>query len=596
MKRKLLPLKNIILYLIGTLGLCIIIVCIYSVHSYSDLLINTIKNNQELYSRHVLQSTEKNLNDIQNIASSIAYNQSVQRYLVATETEKKFTLYQQIINLLSNTKFLNNSILDIALIGETKNSANLIGDLSLYQSLYNSIPDYGGAPIHFLDKSNLIIDGTNYVCQIIAFPIYKLSATSSKFIGVLFVTINPSTILGDYLYDENIVPTELMFVNSNHQLVLGEEGLFQELQKLDPNKDTFTLNFNHQTYMCRQFQVNAEDGTIYTFVNKSIYSKKIAKTLLPQLILILIIFLIAISMILMFSGRITRSFRQLTNIMDKISTGKQKAMHERLPDDPKMNSCLEIQLISNSFNDMMDEINNLNHDIFSSYTKMYELEMSKRKADLAYLRSQVNPHFLYNTLTLICGMASENNSNGIIDITQALSRIYRYSLGNDIVTVKQELEIMKAYVTIQMTRFEDRFTVHYDFTEDVLDAFIPRMIIQPLVENAVKHGLEKSLKKGALFIGGKHHETKKTLLLWVNDTGIGMTGDRLTYVKELLEGSDFVPSKNFTQSQTSSESNIGLQNVNSRIRLYYGEPYRLSITSEEGIGTKLLMELPFRTS
>jgi Predicted signal transduction protein with a C-terminal ATPase domain len=595
MKKKLLPLKNIILYLIGTFGLCIIIVCIYSVRSYSELLINTLRNNQELYSRYVLQSTEKNLNDIQNIASSIAYNQSVQRYLVTTDTEKKFTLYQQIINLLNNTKSLNNSILDISLIGETNNSANLVGDISLYQSFYNSIPDYGGAPIHFLDKSSLIIDGTNYDCQIVAFPIYKLSTTSSKFIGVLFVTINSSTILGDYLYDENIVPTELMFVNSNNQLIFGEEGLYNEIQELNTRKDTFSLKYNNQTYMCRQFQVNAADGMIYTFVNKSIYIKKIARTLLPQFLLLLVIFLIVITMFLIFSGRITGFFRQLTSIMDEISTGKQKAMHERLPDDPKRNSCLEIALIATSFNDMMDEINRLNHDIFNSYTKMYELEMSKRKAELAYLRSQINPHFLYNTLTLICGMASENNSNGIIDITQALSRIYRYSLGNDIVTVRQELEIIKAYVTIQITRFEDRFTVHYDFTEDVLDAYIPRMIIQPLVENAVKHGLEKSLKKGDLTIGGRHNILKDTLCLWVYDTGVGMTGERLAYVRQILENSAEA-SRDFSKPKDSqTESNIGLYNVNSRIRLCYGEPYHLHIDSEEGIGTNLQIEIPFRT-
>jgi two-component system sensor histidine kinase YesM len=597
MKRKILPLKNIILYLIGTLGISILIICLYSVHSYYELLISTIKSNQELYSRQVVQSTEKNLNDIQNIATSIAYNQSVQRYLIETDTEKKFTLYQQVINLLNNTKSLNNSILDIGLIGKNGNFANLVGDMALYQSRYEEVSHSDSSTIHFLDKSTILVDSSFYDCQIAAFPICKLSTTSSQFIGVLFITINPTTILGDNLFDNSFVPTDLMFVNSNQQLIVGDEGLFQEIQVTAPLTDNFNINYDNETYICRKFHVDIADGTIYTLVNQSSYNKKVINMLLPQYLLILVTFLVILIIFLAFMKTIMKSLSQLMDIMNKISTGKRKALKERITINSQKNVCLEIYLIANSFNDMMDEITNLNHDIFSSYTKMYELEMNKRKAELGFLRSQINPHFLYNTLTLICGMASENNSEGIIEITQALSRIYRYSIGDDIVTVRQELEIVKAYVMIQKTRFEDRFTVDYDISDDVLDALIPRMIIQPLVENAVKHGLEKCLRKGSLTIGGRKNHTDNTLVLWIYDTGVGMTSEHLISLRQTLsETTQRNIGDGIKSCISETENSIGLSNVNSRIALYYGEPYCLHIDSEENIGTNIQVKIPFSTN
>lgn len=557
---------------------------------------NTIKNNQELYSKHVLRSTEKNLEDIKNISSSVAYNQAVQRYLVETEAGAKFNLYQQVINFLNNTKVINNSILDIAIIGETGNVANLIGDVALYQSLYQSISDNVVSSIKFLDKSVLIIDDTFYDCQIAVIPIYNLSNVSSDFIGVLFVTINPSTILGDNFADDSFVPTELIFVNSNQQLILGNEHLFQEIHKSEPQTDIFNITYDNQIYLGQQFKVKIADGTLYTLVNQSIYTQKIEDMLLHQFFLIIMIFIITIIFLSTFVKRITGSFHQLTDIMNKISTGKRKAMQDRITLDVKKQPCLEVYSIANSFNDMMDEITRLNRDVFKSYTKMYELEMSKRKAEIANLRSQINPHFLYNTLTLICGMASENNTDGIIDITSALSRIYRYSIGNDIVSVKQELEIIESYTMIQMTRFDNRFIVNYDIAQDVQDALIPRMIIQPLVENAVKHGLEKCLRKASLTIGGRRNYSDDTLVLWIYDTGVGMTQERLHYVRQSLQDSPYAPeSDSLKHIDFQPDSNIGLYNVNSRINLYYGDPYRLHIDSEEDVGTNVQIKIPFNT-
>ena len=598
MKARIIPLKHQIVYLIGTLGLCFLIISLYSMHSYSRLQTTTIKNNQKLFSNQVLQSAENSYEEIKNIASSIAYNQLVQTYLMETDADKKFTSYQAIISLMNSSKTLNKSILDVAVLGETQNSANLSGDISIYSSLYKTLPD-DNLSIFFLDKATLNIGDKRYTCQIVAMPIYKLSTTTANFIGVLFIAINPSVILGDNLFADSSIPSELLFVNSNEQLILGDDELYNEIQKKKTMEDTFHIVCNDQTYNCQRFYVKTAGGTLYTLVNQSIYSQKITSMVFHQSFLIIITFIIAVIILLTFFKSITQSLAQLTDIMDKISSGKRKTLNERITLDPSKNCCKEVFSIATSFNEMLNETNRLNHDVFSTYTKMYELEMINRKTEIAFLRSQINPHFLYNTLTLICGMASMNESDGVISIAQALSQIYRYSIkGNDITTVRQELEITKSYVMIQTTRFENRFTVDYDFSEDVFDALVQKMIIQPLVENAITHGLEKSLKTGHLTLGGRKNDKDNTLVLWVYDTGVGMTPDLLLEIRQLLIDTTTNRSEEIISDiehiDFHSHDSIGLCNVNSRIFLYYGEPYTLHIDSEENVGTNIQIKIPFR--
>lgn len=123
---------------------------------------------------------------------------------------------------------------------------------------------------------------------------------------------------------------------------------------------------------------------------------------------------------------------------------------------------------------------------------VYLKDIAERDLELQMLRNQINPHFLYNTLTMICGMAAEGMTDKIILVTGALSQIFRYSIkGNDLVSLREELEIVKSYLMIQKERFADRFTIEYNFSDDAYDCLIPKMVIQPLVENAIVHGLEK---------------------------------------------------------------------------------------------------------
>lgn len=559
-----------------------------------------MENNQDLYSAQIVNSAQKQFNDLTNIAASIAYNQSVQQYLSENVAEDKFNTYQYVFNLLNNTKAINNSLIDIALFNNTGSSMNINGNISIYQDFYDNLPeDFDN--IIFLNRADITIEGHQYTCQIAAMPIYQLSNNSKSPLGILFLAINPSTIFIDNFDSHSSLYYEILFVNSNDQLIHGTFDLFNQIEKADSDANNYPIKFNDITYTCKQFPIDVANGTLYTLFNQNIYTAKINNMIFKQSSFMILILTIASFILFAFLNPITNSLKQLTDIMKKISDGKQRALHERIPISFNTLSCKEVNSIAISFNEMLDEIERLNRTIFDTYTKMFQLELYNNKREISYLRNQINPHFLYNTLTLISGLASMNESEKIIDISLALSQISRYSIkSSDLVSLKQELDITKSYLMIQMTRFEDRFHVEFDITDEVYDALIPSMIIQPLIENAVKHGFEKRLTKGHLTIGGRRKKKDNTLVLWIYDTGVGMSENKLNELKQMLKYSpnyqrDIINEDTIQEDYLLEKTGLGLRNINSRIHLYYGEPYKLHIDSEENVGTNIQIKIPFRT-
>jgi two-component system sensor histidine kinase YesM len=318
----------------------------------------------------------------------------------------------------------------------------------------------------------------------------------------------------------------------------------------------------------------------------------------PVAIVLLIVFLIAAAALLLFVRQISRSLRQLTDVMNHISSGKRGALRERIPiDDKHAFRCREVDEIAQAFNEMLEETNRLNHNILNNCERMFELEVLNRRTEISFLRSQINPHFLYNTLTLICGMASDGQNSGIIEVAGALSRIYRYSVkGQSTVALREELAIVEAYVMIQKTRFEDRFIVETSYAENTLDAMLPNMLLQPLVENAISHGLERLVHKGTLRIESYVEPDSGRLCLRVTDTGEGMDEETLAAVRTRLShaASDHTANHEGLWGERTGDSRhgVGLYNVASRVYLTYGGESSLSIDSSPGCGTSVLLKMP----
>jgi two-component system sensor histidine kinase YesM len=249
----------------------------------------------------------------------------------------------------------------------------------------------------------------------------------------------------------------------------------------------------------------------------------------------------------------------------------------------------DLQILMTS--DNVDEITELGMSFNIMIGKIKELLDSKikeqenlKKAELRALQAQINPHFLYNTLDTIIWMAESKKTDQVVKIVSALSSFFRISLskGMDWITIGEEVERIRSYLTIQKMRYRDILDFKIEVDEDVAENTILKLILQPLVENALYHGIKNKRQKGMISVRAKR-KGEDEVLLEVEDDGIGFTPEKLDQLRAEL-GDD--------SGDIKLESGFGIGNVNKRIRLYYGKPYGLSVQSEYTTGTCVTLVIP----
>ena len=554
-----------------------------------------IEDNNRLYATQLAKNTRQVYETYENICYSVAFNQAIQDYICETDPLKKYDEYQEMQNYLSNTANLDSYITDIAVIGKNGNSIALSGSTDSYEALADSLPSS-----RFSYQSMGIMTVKYIDSHILAMPVHRLQAGSS-YLGAMFLAIDISRFFENGMPENaEYKPSVLFATSSEGELIYGDGKLYDAVLEAGENSESFSLKAGSATYAANHYSLSHLGYDLYVLVDKSQYSARTLQLAGRQLLWMAVILLFSGVLLLRFFHPLISSLNELTQFMKKITEGERKAAKEGITIKQGMFGCLEITNISDAFNEMLRETNRLNYTIFKTYTEMYELEMNNRNTEIAFLRSQINPHFLYNTLTAICGMASAGMTDEIISVTNALSQIFRYSIkGSDLVTVAEELEIVKSYLKIQLTRFEGRFTVRYDMSDDSYACLIPKMIIQPLVENAIVHGLEQSLKKGELLIGAGRNPEYGYLALWIYDTGVGMPSEKLEEIRRALKRSSRTKSgdarKDLLEMDEQNHESIGILNVNTRMTLYFGEEYSLLIDSEENVGTNIQLRIPYHT-
>lgn len=221
----------------------------------------------------------------------------------------------------------------------------------------------------------------------------------------------------------------------------------------------------------------------------------------------------------------------------------------------------------------------------------YSTQLLYIQAQIDALQTQINPHFLYNTLEEIRGLALIKDENDIADMTEALALMFRYSISQDNknVTFEQELRNLENYILIQKFRFSDKFSLRYELDksdEYLMNYRLPKLTIQPIVENAIQHGLNTMDEGGLITI--KAITTQNRLLIRITDNGIGIPADSLEQLNRKLENSAAADS----QIPTKEKTGIALINVNLRIKLNYGSQYGLFVSSTANAGTTVEISLP----
>jgi two-component system, sensor histidine kinase YesM len=280
----------------------------------------------------------------------------------------------------------------------------------------------------------------------------------------------------------------------------------------------------------------------------------------------LICLLLAVLISTAIAVRITYPISELRNLMKKVVRGD---LEVSLP----INSRDEIGQLSQSFNIMVSKLSELGY-------RLYESEIREKNSQIAALQSQINPHFLYNTLGSISMYAEIQGNREVVKMTNNLSKLLRYSINsqNNQVPLQMELEHVKGYMAIQQIRFEDKIKFHVEMEPDILSCLVIRFVLQPIVENCIIHGFEKGNGYGTIKLNGEKKDGN--IMITIQDDGVGMSPEQLQKLRD------------HTANREDETGGHGLTNVHRRIVLRYGDQFGLTINSSYKQGTTVNLTLP----
>ena len=375
-------------------------------------------------------------------------------------------------------------------------------------------------------------------------------------------------------YDKIFQPLTNILTDENGGIVADKDGNvlynktgLKELKLSDDNKkDTSQtadklLSKISQTCTWTQTESEENDWVFYFYKSQDAISGSVRRLLLEEIPLIIACGFIILFLGLSFSRIFTRKIEELTKNMDQVNHGSREVTVSSDSED-------EVGILINSFHNMMDEINRLIDEVYVNKIALKEYELKA-------LQAQINPHFLYNTLSMMNWMAIRSNQMEISKVTLALSTFYRTALskGEDVVTVENCIQNMQAYLEIQLTMHDNNFTVDWDIDPTIKNEKMPKLLLQPVVENAIEHGIDEKEdgdKKLFLSFRGNGDDVEIT----VRDNGMGM------------------PQEKAETLVTYQAKGYGLKNVTDRIRLLYGEKYGIQIFSAPDEGTTVVMRFP----
>lgn len=284
-------------------------------------------------------------------------------------------------------------------------------------------------------------------------------------------------------------------------------------------------------------------------------------------IMIIAFCILAFIAALSIAGSIANPLKKLMYLMKEVEKGNLSVnMNVKYND--------EIGQLGNSFNVMIEKINDLIKSVYKEQKKL-------RKAELKALQAQINPHFLYNSLDSIMWLSRKKQNDEVIKMVTALTTLFRIGIsrGRDIITIKEEIDHIASYLTIQSIRYKNKFTYDIQVPESLYRYVTLKLILQPIVENAIYHGIKMKREKGCILI--KSMETDNSIIFVVEDTGIGMTKEKLEALENTLKNKD-----------GEKIDSYGVKNVDERIKIFFGQDYGLKFRSEYCKGTSVEISIP----
>ena len=544
----------------------------------------SIFENSSEYTHTIIQQMNQNIDSyidyMENIAYLISSNEDVQDYLFdeKIDNEGRYRILNQFQTILDSRSDIRNvgiiSKNGRMLINDGSKSVNQDLDLNT-QEWYATALEKPNGPILTSSHVQHIISGERPWVITLSRGIRDRSGSGEKE-GVFFIDLNYSAISG--LCDQSTVGTKgyafIFDAKGNIVYHPQQQQLYNELQTenisliMDTDEDTVLTGTGNDGKL---YSISRSEKTGWTVVDCTNVKELLSKSRQAQSVYVLTAIILVI-VALLFSRFMARSItlpiQKLRDSMKKVQEGDFSVS------DVVVDSKNEIGSLTKSFDVMTHRI----HELMEQ--NVHEQE-EKRKSELKALQSQINPHFLYNTLDSIIWMAEGKKNEEVVLMTASLARLLRQSISNEdeVVPIANEVEYARGYLTIQKMRYKDKLEFQIEVDSSILYIPLIKLVLQPIIENAIYHGLKYKESKGLLIVKGFMKDGNA--VLQVIDDGVGMDEETLAHI--------------YDKHKVNYHSNgVGVYNVQKRLKLYYGEDYGITYTSELGKGTTATITIPGR--
>ncbi len=390
-----------------------------------------------------------------------------------------------------------------------------------------------------------------------------------KYIGTLFLDIDMTRL-------QNLLKTMHLGDDADYFLLMEDGTCLYSTREQYIGKSREEIE---EAYPARDFEVLTSHTGEYGLTCLAEVSREKAYASIHSMIELILLLGVVVLVILLagaylFSRFLTRPLYEMMDEMKKVESG---SFDIHLP----VRGNDEIGVLSSRFNEM-------SHELEQYINQSYVARIRQNEAELTAIKSQIYPHFLYNTLEIIRMTAVENEDEQVSRMIDSLSRQIHYLIGTveDMVPLSKELDIVEKYVYLLNCRISEQILLRVEM-DPSLAPMVPKLILQPIVENAYVHGIKPAKKTGSVLISVTREGDE--LEISILDNGVGMNGEELEKLKQLMMG-DAPGIKNEYNWQS-----IGMKNVQDRLRFLYGEPYGLTIASTVGLGTSVLIRMPYQT-
>lgn len=543
---------------------------------HKTTLDNAINYLQQL-TRQINYNIDTYIKYMENISYMLKDNSDVKQVLTLDlDTKEKELAQKRVVEQITTILRIREDICNIGIIGTNgryilNNNAKINPYINVKEKLWYK---------RTLEEKDSFVITSSHVQNIVEYKYPWVVSLSSAItedennIGVLLVDLNYKVIDNlcknvqlenngyIFLIDENgklvYHPDQKLIYSGLKEEKINEVLACKEsyfLTQIDEEEYLYTIVQSQTTGWRAVGVVKVEDLLIYNTLAKNMY-----------LIVVAILVLIAIALSVQLSKRITKPIRTLGNAMRKSEIGEFEAAEIEIL---QMN---EIGKLEKTFNIMNKKIQQL-------IEEKVQAEKLKRKSELKALQAQINPHFLYNTLDSIIWMAESGKNKEVVKMTVQLARLLRQSISNGLeaVSIGQEVAYINSYLSIQKMRYRDQLNYQIDVPDSLNQYQIIKLLIQPLIENAIYHGIKYKDGGGNILIRG--YEKEETIIFEISDDGVGMDEEALANI--------------FKEKETSLEKNgVGVHNVYSRLKLHYGQAGEMFYESAMQKGTKIKILIP----